>query len=459
MLDIEKIAGSSQQNLLLYAAIVGVLIFAAALLRLKIPFLRKAFVPASLLAGLIGMVLGPYMLGVIPADIMSTIGGMPANMIIIVFACMLLGMEKSEKSAKESMRLIVPGVLQYYSYSFMQIGVGALLCAFLLTPLFGVNPMFGSVFEIGFAGGHGTAGGMAEVFDMLGWAEGGDVAKTTATIGLAAGIFGGMLIINYGVRRKYTKILTEKASADNNVEIYEEGSRPVGAYTTISSDVVETFAFHLGLIGIAVLIGYEIVWVVRTLFAYGLPLFPFAMIGGWMLNLLIQRTSLRHLVDRRVISRIQGMALEILVTSAVASISLPVVVAYWKPLLIGSAVVLAVTVFIFFATSPRFYGDNWFEHGIVRFGAATGVAAIGFMLLRTVDPQADTDAFSTYAICSAFFSPFVGGGLITTAYPALIQSWGALTIGIVFSALAAGLILFCRLSGFWIKNPELAQRD
>lgn len=459
MLTIETITSSSQQSLLLYFSVISLLIFGATLLRLKISFLRKAFIPASLLAGVVGLILGPHIMGLIPVKMMSTIGGMPGNMIVVVFASMLLGQEKSGKPMKDSVKTVVPGVLQFYAYSFAQMGIGCLACAFLFTPMFGVNPMFGSTFEIGFAGGHGTAGGMVEVFSLLGWPEGSDVAKTTATIGLVIGIFGGMAIINYGVRKKYTKYLTEKAAAGDVKEYFPAGTRLAGSYTTISSDVVETFGFHAGLLGIAILIGYEIVWVVKFIFNYSLPLFPFAMIGGWLLNIVIQKTSLKELVDRNVISRIQGLCLEVLVTSAVASISVPIVLAYWKPLLLGSIIISIVSVFIFFYTSPRIYPDDWFEHGIVRFGAATGVAAIGFMLLRTTDPQVKSDAFSTYAICSTFFSPFVGGGLLTAAYPAFVSSGGAASMGILFSLLAIGLILFCRIAGFWVKTPLMRQRN
>lgn len=163
MLTIETITSSSQQSLLLYFSVISLLIFGATLLRLKISFLRKAFIPASLLAGVVGLILGPHIMGLIPAKMMSTIGGMPGNMIVVVFASMLLGQEKSGKPMKDSVKTVVPGVLQFYAYSFAQMGIGCLACAFLFTPMFGVNPMFGSTFEIGFAGGHGTAGGMVEV--------------------------------------------------------------------------------------------------------------------------------------------------------------------------------------------------------------------------------------------------------------------------------------------------------
>ena len=45
MIPVEKIASGTLGNLLYYVAIVGVLLVIATLLRLKIPFLRKAFIP------------------------------------------------------------------------------------------------------------------------------------------------------------------------------------------------------------------------------------------------------------------------------------------------------------------------------------------------------------------------------------------------------------------------------
>lgn len=389
---------------------------------------------------------------------MTSIGGLSSNMIVIVFAVMLLGVPRSGKSLKSQAKTLVPGVLQFYIHDFFQVGLTCLLCAFIFTPFFGTNPMFGSTFEIGFLGGHGTAGGMVSIFEDLGWAEGGDVGKTTATIGLLTGIFGGMAIINYGVRKKYTKVLREKATGNDMDEIFAN-NRPVGASLTVSSDVVETFAFHLGLIGIATLLGWVIVWASKTYLSFTLPLFPFAMVGGWALNIVIQRTSLKDMVDRNTLLRIQGMALEILVTSAVASVSIPVVLKYWKELLIGSIVIIAVTLFVFFWTSPRIFPDNWFEHGIMRYGAATGVAAIAYLLMRTCDPEQKTDAGSMYALSSTFMSPYIGGGLLTSAYPGMILALGVTQCGFLFTAMAFALILFCRFAGFWNKNPKMQQRD
>ena len=215
---------------------------------------------------------------------------------------------------------------------------------------------------------------MATAFEdasQLNWADGGALAPTTATIGLLVGIFGGMIAINYGVRKKYTKVLTEPASFGSSKEIFPEGEREASSHAAISQDVVEPFAFHMGVIGISILIGQVITYVLNMgMKAIGisnsLPLFPFAMIGGWLINSIVQRTSLRDLFDRSTFQRIQGMALEVLVVGAMASIKIPVVIAYWAPLLITSIVVILLMLLWLFWLSPRIFSQCWFEQGIIR---------------------------------------------------------------------------------------------
>lgn len=61
MLPIEKITSGTQQSLMLYVSVVGVLLFVATIIRLKVPFLKKAFIPASLIAGFMGLLLEPML--------------------------------------------------------------------------------------------------------------------------------------------------------------------------------------------------------------------------------------------------------------------------------------------------------------------------------------------------------------------------------------------------------------
>lgn len=458
MIPVEKIASSSLGNLMYYVALIGVLLMVAAFLRLKIKFLRKAFIPASLLAGVIALLLGPRFIGLIPSDMMSTIGSLPSHMITVVFACMLLGVKKEEITpdlAKDT----ASGVFFMYSGALAQVGIACLITGLILTPAFGVEPLFGAIWECSFNGGHGTASGLIQVFQELGWPAGGDLAVTTATIGLLAGIIGGVIMINYAVRKKYTKYVDAPVAVGGSKEYFAEGERKSAAPMTVSNDVIEPFALHLGMIGLAILIGRVIVWLVGKYLNYSLPLFPFAMIGGWILNIFIQRNSfLSALFDRQVFQRISGMALEILIVGAIASINTSIILQYWLPLLLMSIIEIGIMVWFVFYVSPRCYKKDWFENGIVRYGGMTGVAATGYMLLRCCDPEYSSEGGTTLALDAPFTSPFIGGGFVTTACPYLIISMGVIPFGALITAIAVACLVVLRVF-FWKKNPTKQQRE
>lgn len=55
--------------------------------------------------------------------------------------------------------------------------------------------------EQGWAGGHGTSGGMGLVFEELNWLDGQSLSVTSATFGLIFGVVGGVIIINVAVKK------------------------------------------------------------------------------------------------------------------------------------------------------------------------------------------------------------------------------------------------------------------
>ena len=86
--------------MLLYVSVIGLLLVIATIIRLKVSFFRKAFIPASLIAGFIGLALGPYALNIIPQTIVGSMGTLPGQLICIVFATMFLGYSHGEKLDK-----------------------------------------------------------------------------------------------------------------------------------------------------------------------------------------------------------------------------------------------------------------------------------------------------------------------------------------------------------------------
>ena len=170
MIPLTTISGSSLDALFVYMAILGVLLLVASWLRLKVPLFKKYYLPASLIAGVIGLLLGPYFLGIIPREIMTAWSGMASRLIVIIYAPMLMG--KRAKSGGKMIRRASESLVFSYFMFFSQYSIPLLTTALLLVPMFGVDPLFGTIVEQGWSGGPGTAGGMAAVFNELGWTDG-----------------------------------------------------------------------------------------------------------------------------------------------------------------------------------------------------------------------------------------------------------------------------------------------
>ena len=446
--------------LLFYLSALGALLIVGVLLRAKIALLKKIYMPASLIAGVIGVILGGNCLGVLPDEMTSTWGALPTSLIVVIFSTMLMTVDFSGVgNAREAKDLVISQLVMGTAGSFLQIGVPCLLTAFLLKPVFGVNDLFPSTVEVGWAGGHGTAGGMQEVYDNLGWTEGTSLALTSATIGLLVGIIGGMIIINHAARHGYLsrKLKHEKLTLTETQDFTPVSEKKANAYETVQSGVVESFAFHVALIGISIILGYVIKWALGFL-VDGLPLFPMAMLGGFIINRVLSMLGLLKYVDAGTLSRISGVCLDLLVVAAVSSIQLSVIVDNAIPMIIVSIAALLTMLFYVYWMAPRLFKEDWFEQVIVHYGVNTGVTAVGFMLLRVVDPDLKTLGSKAYAIQAPFTSPVFGGGIVTALLPIAILNYGNVAVGVVALLILVASMLFARICGCWHK-PDRSYKN
>ena len=79
-------------NILYDFCIMSALLFVAKILRSKIKFIQKFYIPSSLLAGVIGLFLGKYFLNVLPFS--TEISSYSSILIAVLFATMFLGNKK-----------------------------------------------------------------------------------------------------------------------------------------------------------------------------------------------------------------------------------------------------------------------------------------------------------------------------------------------------------------------------
>ena len=392
--------------------------------------------PASIIGGFVGLILGPYVLGaagvpLIPREMLDTWSALPGMLINIVFACLFLGF--SIPSLKTIWREGGPQLCYGWTVGMGQYMVGVGISVVLLTPLFGVPVYFGTLLEIGFSGGHGTAAGMKEAFTQLGFPAGSDLGVMSATVGVISAVVFGMAMINLAARRNYTKVIKspDELSLTKIRGLIPEAEQKPGSTMTVSPDSLEPFAFHAAFVGIAILIGWYLLIGIKSLSAQteldlfrSFPLFPLAMIGGVVVQLLSTKFGITRYFDRKTYDRILGLALDFLVVAAIASIKLDVFLAYFWPFAILMVVGLTWVIFATWFIAPRMLPGAWFERGITEYGMQTGVTALGLLLLRVADPQFETEAAESFGFKQIIYEPLMGGGFVTASAPLLIANLG-----------------------------------
>ena len=395
-------------------------------LRLAVPALGRLLLPAALLAGFLGLAAGPHGLDVVPREVMAAWAAWPAVLINVVFGALFLGAPVPSLTAVA--RTAGPLVRFSFVNAVGQYVVGLLLTWLVLAPFFGTPALFACLIEVGFSGGHGTASAMASVFADLGFPAGAALAQMAATVGLVTGVIGGVILIQWGARRGHaSQVAAGDAALPQDVSgLVPPGARRSIATGTVSAVAIEPLTLHTVVIALAILLGWALQTGLRALHPAfnGFPLFPLAMIGGMAIQVVAERAGIAAWFDRATFQRLTGLALDLLVAAAVASMRLDLFVQHVVPftLLMVVAIVWCVGSFLWIA--PRMLPRDWFEQGLVVYGTQTGVAAVGLMLLRIADPQNHTTAAQAFAARSIVISPLLGGGLITATMPLLVVRFG-----------------------------------
>ncbi len=435
-------------------------LLAGKVLRAKIGLLQRIFLPASIIGGFLALLFGPYLLDVLPDFLYTTWSDIPGLLINIVFASLFLG-------------VIIPGVKTMWTQGGSQLCFGMivgsgqylvamLLTALLLTPLFGVPPIFATILEIGFAGGHGTAAGMQPVYTDLGFPAGSALAQMSATVGIIAAVVGGVFYINIAIRRGYCVNLdqTKGIPRFKKVGLIPQKERFPSSNATVASESIEPLAFHFAIVGLAILVGWVMLAGVRQLHPIlsGFPLFPLAMVGGMIVQAFSAKIKVSQYYDRLTFERILGLSLDILVVAAIASIRLDLFVANFWPFAILMATGIAWLFFCLIFLAPRMFPYNWLERGVTEYGMQSGVTAMGLLLLRLVDPHYKTDTAQAFGFKQMLYEPFLGGGFITATAPFILAGlgiWWSIAAAATI-VLAFGLISF--LNGWTTRNPRKQAR-
>lgn len=384
-------------DVLIDFSMLSVLLMIGAWLRRKIKVLQIYYIPVALIAGILGLLLGPQVLGKLSPvcfRFSPTISQWAGILSAVIFSCSFLGLKLEKVSGEAVQTYFLAGSIHQ-----LQIVVGLTATFFLSFFFSDLKIGFGLLPVLGFYGGHSMAIAGGTIFDDAGYmTTGSQVGATFATIGLLTGVIWGMVEINRAARRGSTRVKMKREDLPANMltGFNPVGDRPSLGDSVTASAALDPLGSQLMLVGFLILCGHILrSGLIRiNPFFKNLPLFACCLIFSAIFCIATRNMKrVNDMIDRKTVVRISGSALEYMITAALATTSISVFTTYAVPLIVISLAVAIVTRFACFTLSKWILPKNdCFETAVGLFGQCCGVLATGLLLLKVVDPDFQTNA-------------------------------------------------------------------
>lgn len=433
----------SAYSLMLDVGWISLLMVIGNVLRHKVKFIfQDLLLPAPITAGLLGLLLGPEVLGWI--NFSDALGDYTSLLIAVVFASMAYSMEVGGSMRK--------GARNMWGFSTMmftgQWGLFILLGVFLFMPAFDTPNWFGMMMPVGFTGGFGTAAAVGGALEGVGAEAASSLGFTSATVGTLAAIIGGVVAGNWGIRRgKVSHVPKELPEELRRGYIRNVEDRPSLGRATTNPSAIEPLTLHLGFIVLTVMVAYLINSAISSVWEnVSIPLFAMSMVVGLIIRAIMNAIGANDYLDREAISTVSGAATDYLIAFGIAAIVPAAIASYWIPLLVLFVLGTIYCTFFLLWFPAEFFGERWIERGIFGWGWATATVATGIAILKIVDPKLESGTLSEYGMAYVGFGPFEIG--MTVVAPIAVIYGFTAGLGWISLAIAVGIYLTFRFAGW-----------
>lgn len=426
-------------ELLTDVAAIGACLIVATVARRYWPLLQRYLVPNALVAGFLGLALGPEAAGLLKFPI-DRMGAYVYHLLALTFIAVgLLG-----GGGRRSSGAVHMGFMQVMSMLLQ--GLTGLVVMFLVVRLVApdLHIAAGMLLPLGFAMGPGIAYSIGQSWSAYGFAEGASVGLTLAAVGYVVAYFLGVVIVNRGMARG--RFSRPAESTDPDVErtgIVPPGAGGTAGRLTFFPGAIEPLAFHAALIGVLYAATYWIsAGIASALLAAGLAaevpiVWSFHFILGNLLALAVRalmgRFGVAHLVDEGLTHRLTGLAVDFLIAASIMAISIGMAWRYALPIVLLSIAGTAVTWWALLRASRIVFRDHGFERFVGLFGEMTGTLASGLALVRITDPEYRSPVAQDLVLSSGMalalgFPLFVVINLPFTAYAGSLGGYAVVAL-------------------------------
>lgn len=378
------------------------------ILRRVIPFLKKSFIPSSLIGGVLLLIINiicekAFNYQIINKDLMKVV---TYHALAIGFIAMTLKSNKTMKKKELGKKAVQNGLITGSVYMLQAaFGIATVLIFFaagkaifydagVILPLsFGQGPGNALTWDMNFSNTDHMANIGAEgIMDTEG-----NFGLTMASIGFIVSAVVGVGYINYfRIRGKITR--PEEDNLDEEIEFVSDEE---------ISKRSANLGIQLGLIGIAYLATFGIMCALSfseftSSIAWGFN-FIFGVLTATLVKLIVRALHKKNVIKNEIInnrqmSKVSDFAFDLMIIAGVAAIDIEDMMRYiWIIIALSIVGTIITYTYVRLMTRKVFKG---YEHDmfLVNFGTLTGTASNGMILLRESDPHFERDSATIFIV-------------------------------------------------------------
>ncbi len=396
-------ANNSLWNIVIQIGIIAAAILVATLLRRKIPFIRKSLMPTAVLAGFLLLLLRS--IGVLNLD-MDMLEMMTYHGIAIGFIALSLRIPSEKGTDKGGGLVAVKSGALIVSTYLMQALIGfAIILPLAYTVMPNLFKAAGILLPMGYGQGPGQANNVGTTYEALGFTGGRSFALALAAAGYLCACIVGVIYLNIlAKKKKLNRIEHGEISGSVNVDAFQDqGEIPI-------AESIDRFSMQFALVVIVYLATYLVTWGITSALAAVSPsaskslssiLWGFNFILGSALAMLLRavlkrlrkyKIMTRQYQNNYLLSRISGLAFDLMIVAGIASIDIGDLSGLWVPFLLMAVAGGLITLVYLQWLCRKLYPTYYHEGLTAMYGMMTGTISSGILLLREIDPEFSTPA-------------------------------------------------------------------
>ena len=437
--------------------VIAALLLLANLLRRKIPFIRNSLMPTSVLAGFILLIL--RVTGVLDIN-SSTMDAMTYHALALGFIAMSLRIpDKNNGSGaligSKSGALIVS---TYLVQALTGLVISLALAYTVMPDLFKAS---GILLPMAYGQGPGQANNVGGTYEALGMTGGRSFGLALAAAGFLCACIVGVIYLNIFDRKKKLTRGSDRTMVSGSVTVdtfQDENEIPV-------SESVDKLSVQVALVALVYLLTYLITWGITSLLDAVAPgvgatvntlLWGFNFIVGSVVAMgcrslfkTLRKAKImgRQYQNNYLLSRISGLAFDLMIVTGIASINPEDLTGMWLPFIL-MAVTGGVVTFIFLRfMCNKLYPNYSYEGFFSMYGMLTGTLSSGVLLLREIDPNFETPAANNLVVGSSFGIVFGAPLLVLISLAAKSELMVWVTFGLIIVYLALLLLFIFKVKG------------